>query len=119
MTSPTCPSEDGHRLHSPIPTRPNITMSIGSLMAARWTLPWTVSSGGASSFWSGLYRDQSGLKRRRRADSTLYHFQGILVHPAQRPTLACWGVTAGCTSIFQIWYYAQLHCVHADGPLGL
>jgi hypothetical protein len=36
----------------------------------------------------------------------LYHFQGILVHPAQRPTPACWGVTAGCTSIFQIWYYS-------------
>ena len=38
------------------------------------------------------------------AVSVLYHFQGILVHPAQRHTPVCWGVTAGCTSIYQIWY---------------
>ena len=44
---PTCPSGDGHSLRSPTPTRPSIAMSIGSLMAARWTLPWTASSGGA------------------------------------------------------------------------
>ena len=45
-----------------------------------------------------------GRVRDRPNQLVLYHFQGILVHPAQRHTPVCWGVTAGCTSIYQIWY---------------
>src|SRR5262245_66220488 len=33
MTSPTCQSQDGNSLRKPSPTRPSITLSIGSFMA--------------------------------------------------------------------------------------
>src|SRR4030095_16687599 len=45
----------------------------------------------------------------RPLERGLYHFQGILVHPAQRHTPVCWGVTAGCTSIYQIWYNVGMY----------
>src|SRR4030095_4934267 len=58
--------DDIPKFPTPRPTRPSTAMNTGSSMAARWTLPWTASSGGASSFWKAIPARSSRARWPRR-----------------------------------------------------